>query len=109
IGCESGHCRGAAVEVSQTVAGLGSRARQGDIEGRAPIELALGPDATVVCLHQLLNDEEAQPGAVSLLPGRRSPEAALENARQVIRGNANALIGDTEDNVVGALLDPDAN
>jgi len=56
-------------------------------------EFAHSPDAATVHSHQLLCDDEAQPGAVDLLNRvLREALVALEEPREVFRRDADALI-----------------
>src|SRR6266849_4249419 len=80
----------------------------GEVELRAAADFAFDPDAAAMHFDDVLGDGEAQAGAAELA-GARSVDAieALEDARLVGGGDANAGIGDGEDDFGAAGLGAD--
>src|SRR5260370_36281916 len=75
----------------------------GEVELRAAADFAFDPDAAAMHFDDVLGDGEAQAGAAELA-GARGVDAieALEDARLVGGGDANAGIGDGEDGLRAA-------
>src|SRR5262245_2817056 len=70
-------------------------ARDREAEATAAFVGRLDPDAATVQLDDAARDREPEPGAFDVLVARlTSAEETLEHARQVLRGNAGAVIFD---------------
>src|SRR2546421_4107373 len=79
---------------------------EGEGEGASPSELALGPHAAAVHLHDLAEDREAQPAAAARAPPRRvHPYEAVEDAREDVLRDAGPGVRNGEPRLVVASPD----
>src|SRR6266851_10478843 len=71
----------------------------------AAAELAFSLHAPAVCLHEVLDDRQAEPRAAFLArPAGVDPIKPLKNAGQVIGGDAAAGVADLDDRVVSGSM-----
>src|SRR5512132_2275785 len=82
--------------------------REGEGEGAARPDDALGPDAAAVGLDQLPAEGQAEPAAAAGPgPGRVQPIEAVEHPAQMLGGDPGAGVGHGQPGPVGRLPDPD--
>src|SRR6516225_1311996 len=67
-------------------------------KGRAAVRRALDPDSTAVSLDDALRDWKAEPGALTVSPGRLPK--SVKDPGQVLGRDARARIRDSEDDLV---------